>query len=392
MWMPQGGHSGRSSGEIFCAPKKARIDTMTHDTRAIVMHFYATIRRDYLDKVFIPTFQRTLSESPIGGTMRRIGDKNIHIYAHVPGLVGFATRAFAHLPDASGTAPDLTIHVLDSASTGISLDGPWSDSTYGGQERPDSAKAADPSFQGVFVRGEDILYLYDHAARTAYFWIRDAADVPEWMHAAPLRTILHWFFSRHGVHFVHGAAVATENGAVLLSAAGGAGKSTTALSCLASGMDYLGDDYVLIDQDTVHGLYNSVKIVPEQLSRFPEFQPFVWNGANVEKRTADKAIAFLTDAFSHQLKMRAPLTAILIPRIASETRIIPATKLQTMLALVPTTLFQLPLAPASKVSSLTDIIGKTPCFILELGPDVRAVPETIRSFLAAQSVPSISRS
>ncbi len=363
---------------------------MTQDTRAIVMQYYAIIRRDYLDNVFIPAFERVLSTRPATDATHRIANKNIRICAHTPRLAEFATQAFMHLPDANGTVPNLTIHLLDSVSTGIPLNGPWTNPAYGDQEPPDSAKEIDSTFQGIFVRGENILYLYDHTARTAYFWIHDAADIPEWMYAAPLRTILHWFFSYHGIHFVHGAAVGTDNGTVLLSAVGGSGKSTTALSCLASGMDYLGDDYVLIEHDTVHSLYNSVKIVPEQLSRFPDFRTFIWNANSLEKKEAEKAIVFLSELFPQQLKERTPLKAILIPRIASKTRIIPATKLQTMLALVPTTLFQLPLAPASKVSSLADIIGKTPCFILELGPDIHAIPETIRAFLATEPTQSIS--
>lgn len=349
------------------------------------MQYYATIRRDYLDKVFIPAFQPVLSSSAVSDVTRRIAGKTIRICTHTPNLVEFATRAFAHMPDIHETPHDLTIHILDSVSTSIPLSGPWSDPAYGDLETPDSAKEADPTFQGVFVRGEDILYLYDHATRTAYFWIHDAANVPEWMHAAPLRTILHWFFSRHGIHFVHGAAVGNENGTILLSAAGGSGKSTTALSCLMSGMDYLGDDYVLIEHDTVHSLYNSVKIVPERLSDFPEFRSSVWNAKSVEKKQAEKAIVFLSESFSQQLKECASLMAIFIPRIASQTRIIPATKLQAMLALVPTTLFQLPLAPTSKTSSLADIIGKTPCFILELGPDVDTVSKTIHTFLTTES-------
>ncbi len=357
---------------------------MAQNAHTVVMQHYATIHRDYLDEVFVPAFEAVISAKSSIDTTRRIAGKTVRIRAHAPRFAEFAARAFAHLPTASNAEPDLTIHLLDSVSSGVPLGGPWSDPAYGNLETPDKAKESDPTFRGVFVRGEDILYLYDYASQTAYFWIHDAAAVPEWMHAAPLRTILHWFFSHHDIHFVHGAAVGTENGAVLLSAVGGSGKSTTALSCLMSGMDYIGDDYVLIEQNSVHSLYNSVKIKPEQLPNFPEFRTSIWNAEGVGKKEAEKAIVFLSELFPRQLKECAPLAAIFIPRIASHTRIIPATKLEAMLALVPTTLFQLPLAPSSKTSSLADIIGKTPCFILELGPHVRAVPETIRAFLDAR--------
>lgn len=349
------------------------------------MQYYANIRRDYLEKVFIPTFKHVLSAKPPIDETYKIADKTIRICAYTPQFEEFATGAFSHLATQGSEEADLTIHLLDSASTGIQLNGPWTHPDYGDQEAPDSAKEADQTFQGVYVRGENMLHLYDISSKTAYFWIHDSNDVPKWMYAAPLRTILHWFFSHYGIHFVHGAAVGTENGAVLLTAMGGSGKSTTALSCLASGMDYIGDDYVLIEKNTIHGLYNSVKIVPEQLSNFPNFRPDVWNSKSLESGESDKAILFLSKLFPTLLKENASLVAILIPRIATKTEIIPATKLEAMLALLPTTLFQLPLAPTTKVSSLTSIIGKTPCYILELGPEVRTIPETIRAFLDKHS-------
>lgn len=349
------------------------------------MQYYANIRRDYLEKVFVPTFKPVLSAHPTVDATYKIANKTIRICAYTPQFEEFATSAFSHLTVRYSEEPDLTIHLLDSASTGVQLNGPWTHPDYGDQEVPDSAKEADPTFQGVYVRGENILHLYDISSKTAYFWVEDSRDLPKWMYAAPLRTILHWFFSHYGIHFVHGAAVGTENGAVLLTAMGGSGKSTTALSCLASGMDYIGDDYVLVEQNTVHSLYNSVKIVPEQLSNFPDFRPDVWNRKGLENGESDKAILFLSKLFPNQLKKGSSLSAILIPRIATKTKIIPATKLEAMLALLPTTLFQLPLAPTSKTSSLTGIIGKTPCYILELGPEVRTVPETIRAFLDKQA-------
>jgi len=68
---------------------------------------------------------------------------------------------------------------------------------------------------------------------------------------------------------MHGAAVSLNGKSILLTAKGGSGKSTTALSCFFAGMSYLGDDYVTVksgDVITTHSIYSSTKLFPDVLS------------------------------------------------------------------------------------------------------------------------------
>ncbi|MBY0376733.1 hypothetical protein K2P96_02050, partial [Patescibacteria group bacterium] len=240
------------------------------------------------------------------------------------------------------------------------------------------------NFMGVYLFGEETLNLYDAAHNMAYFWARDAESLPDWISAAPIRTILHWFLSRHAIHLVHGATVGINGKAILLGAKGGSGKSTTSLSSLLAGMDYLADDYVAVEtgNSKAYSLYNSVKITPDTLEKFPELKEKIWNqktfGGELDN---GKAIVFLSKFFPNQIKDTAKLTAIFIPVIKKETRIVEATKIDTMLALAPTILFQLPLAHRDKINELKEIIERIPCYFLELGPDIRHVPEVIKDFL-----------
>jgi hypothetical protein len=68
--------------------------------------------------------------------------------------------------------------------------------------------------------------------------------------------------------------------------------------------------------------------------------------------------------------------------MAEKTTIVPATKTQALLALVPTTLFQLPLAESNKVETLKQIIAQLPCYTVRLSRESDEVATVIDTFLA----------
>ena len=118
-----------------------------------------------------------------------------------------------------------------------------------------------------------------------------------WDWAAPLRAILHWWLGSHGVLQVHGGAVGTAEGGALVVGRGGSGKSTTALSSLAAGLRYAGDDFVAITtrpEPWVHSLYCSGKLDPGHLERFARLPGEV---ANPVRGEDEKAIVYVGRAF-----------------------------------------------------------------------------------------------
>ena len=90
------------------------------------------------------------------------------------------------------------------------------------------------------------LTMFDERTSTARYFVSDAARIPWWERAAPVRAALHWGLSRPDRLLVHAGAVGSAGRGVLLTGAG-AGKSTTALAAVCAGLDYLGDDYVFMD-------------------------------------------------------------------------------------------------------------------------------------------------
>ena len=84
-----------------------------------------------------------------------------------------------------------------------------------------------------------------------------------------------------GRQLVHAAAVGTDEGALLITGRGGVGKSTTALACLEAGMQFLGDDYVVVGLDPepqVYRLYGSAKLTSNSSSAFRTW-PDWWDPA-----------------------------------------------------------------------------------------------------------------
>lgn len=341
---------------------------------------FLAVGRSYFDRIAEPSLRETQHLAKPIITTYTIAGKTVRVIAYAETMARVLSLALAH-HSRSESEPDLTIHAWDSTTAGKDLVAPWDDELFD-KEASSNELAKKESFFGVYVGGEESLNFYDPTTKTGYFWTHDAAQLPDWVLGAPFRTILHWFFNESDIHLIHGAVVGSGGKSVLLTAKSGSGKSTTALSCLLAGMDYLADDYVAVTADrgvAAHSLYHSAKVTREGLGFFPELRDGVWNK---EFGSREKAVMFINNLFPGQVKTTADLSAILIPKITGgTTRLVPATKLGAVLAIAPTTLLQLPLAETSKVRAFKSIIDKIPCYYLELGPDIRAIPKTITSFL-----------
>ena len=115
---------------------------------------------------------------------------------------------------------------------------------------------------------------------------------------------------------MHAAAVGSECGAALITGKGGLGKSTTALSCLGKGLNYVGDDYVVVQLDPfarVHSLYCTAKLNWDQMARFPRFADLAKKHDHPE---SEKAVMYLYPEMRGQIVRSLPLKAIMTPHIS----------------------------------------------------------------------------
>lgn len=342
--------------------------------RHILATNFLAIPRAYFEEVASPSLQKAQQKTTPETKSYTIAGKTILVHYYGDTAHEAFSLAFSH-HEPSSEKPDLVIHAWDTSASGELMPPPWSNSKF-------EKNKLDEDFFGIYVSGEESLNFYNPKTQTGYFWVHDAKRMPDWSLGAPFRTILHWFLNDQGIYFLHGAVVGQHGKSVLLTARSGSGKSTTSLSSLLSGMDYVGDDYVAItDQDPIiaHSLYSSAKVTRKGLELFPELASHVWN-PNFGER--EKAVMFLSKPFEQQIKPSLPLSAILLPRITGgTTEIVPATKIEALVAAAPTTLLQLPLAETNKIAILKKIIEKVPCYFLNLGTDIRDIPSVIKRFL-----------
>jgi hypothetical protein len=243
--------------------------------------------------------------------------------------------------------------------------------------------AVQGSIRRVAYPATGISGLYDADRAIAAWWLPDAARVPVKEQAAPFRTILQWWLSAHGLQIVHAGAVGTDEAAALLVGRGGSGKSVTAVTCAAAGLRFLGDDSVLCGSDPpmAHCLYTRATVREEDRARFPGLPSIVRS----RDGRGEKVLLELRGQVAHTL----PLKALLVPRVTGgrATRVSRLSAADTLRALAPSTLFNVPGSGESVLERLGALVRQVPGYALDLGVDAREVPDVIRGILAGGNSP-----
>lgn len=302
-----------------------------------------------------------------------------------PALAEPLLPALAHLRiDPLGEA-ELTIRIWDSESTSSLPPTPiW--------ERDDFREYGvirgffGDGFFTVFEWGSHALNVVSADRGEGFFWVRSAETLGLPERGAPLRTLFNLWLSGREVQLVHGAAVGHPDGCVLLIGRSGAGKTSTALSCLRSDLGHLGEDYCLLsagDPPTVASLYSSAKVAAAGLSRLPEAGDLV---ASMPIRDGDKALLDLHRNRPDKMMRSAPLSAIAIPRITGrpETTVQPCRAGTALAAVAPTTILQLPGNGAPAMQLLSSVVQSVPCHYLDVGTDPDLIAPAIEGILRGE--------
>ena len=322
----------------------------------------------------------------VGGSIDKFYDLHGHLLqlsflgrALVPKL----TAALAHWEVETDDNPDLTVCLWDDASTGTKMPPPpWLGyATY--LPRGDIRGYNTERIRTAFQMGSDVLCTMDSAHKRAIYWTRNAEHLPQWEMGSPLRLILHWWLNQHGLQFVHAGAVGVPEGGVLLVGKGGSGKSTVALTCLNSDLRYISDDYCLISSDpvaTAYNLYNTGKVREDNIHRVHHLKQFI---SNVDRLDQEKALFFLNEVMPHKIVANFPLKAVLIPRVTGrlDTVLTQASTTAGLSALMISSMKQLAGAGREAVQVMRNLVEQIPSFHLELGRDLKQIPERISELL-----------
>ncbi|MBX3010685.1 MAG: hypothetical protein KF832_04225 [Caldilineaceae bacterium] len=317
-----------------------------------------------------------------------IGGYHIKLCFTTAAVMAAWAPALTHLAVAPTTAPDFTITLWESATSGVDLP-PFPPAIRHalGPNALSGIQSHSERYSLFFPGQYPVFNLLDRARNQAYCWIPSLEQLPMMEGAAPCLLPFHWWLSARGGQIVHGAAVGTEAGGALVVGRSGAGKSTTALTCLQAGLAYLGDDYCLVDDQpnpTLYSLYNSGKI---HFTDLAHFSTLAKASTRYVYQDLEKNLYFFAESFSNQVKSALPLRAILVPRLtsATKTRYIKGTAAAALLAVGPSSALQLLGSQAQTFKQLTQLVRRLPCFLLELGRDRTTIPAAITELLHALS-------
>jgi hypothetical protein len=316
-----------------------------------------------------------------------VAGKHVRVRFAGPALVHLA-RPLAHLecsPAArSSEDPEFEILAWDSTEGWLPPRPPW-DFRQLAQGGAIAGLENDRTCVN-FSAEHGLLCLYDRSTRRALYWLPDAQHLPYWETAAPFRILLHWWSQSFGGQISHAAAVGWEGKGVLLAGRGGSGKSTTAICCVDAGMEYVGDDYVLLTSTpvpTAHSLYHSAKIHTAFLRQtMPHWQDRVAGEIGPER----KSLLFVHECLPHQMRDRLAICGVVQPKVtaAVNSRISPQPPSLGVLAIAPSTMYQLPEARQTTLSFFADWMQNVPTAKLDLGSDLASAPRELLTLLGSK--------
>jgi hypothetical protein len=326
------------------------------------------------------SFAQACEADPVAVDDYVIGGSPVSLQFATPELQARLGPAFAHLRPSAGdasTGRGLTVHLWDSASTGA--EPPPLPAVPPGEALGALYHFHEPPLRFAYQPGLEALSVFDADVNVAWYWVANAGNLPSWERACPIRQILFWWLGSRSYLQVHGGAVGTADAGALVVGPAGAGKSTTALACVGSELLYA---VTLAPSPRIASLYNSAKLDPSHLrERFSHLLPLVANGDRVAD---EKAVLYVHEHFPRQCTPGVPLTAVVVPsRVRTDGRptLVPASRAAALIALGPSTMFQLHTGGTDELAALRALVARLPCYSLELGGELEHVPEVLNELL-----------
>lgn len=235
-----------------------------------------------------------------------------------------------------------------------------------------------------FSAADATLSVFNREENTCIVFLNDSKQLPSWATAAPFRLAFALLLQAKQVQIVHGAAVGSPDGAVLITGYGGSGKSTSALSCFRAGLGLLGDDYVAIrraanrpSEPLVCNLYSSLKVVRTELR--DEITHGSWGNKSI--------LLPLNDAPDRLIK-NAPLIGVFHAKIiaSNTTRLTPCPVSEVARIACASTLIQIPICHQTTEKIITECFAEAKrSHRLELGRIRDDAPSVIKKFLAQEN-------
>jgi hypothetical protein len=296
-------------------------------------------------------------------------------------------RSFRHLPRLEDTArlPQLTVDLWDELATGVAC--PRTIRELGeraeGKAETDAALtvgAVEDRYVGQLRPG--IRVWMDRRAAHVVGWVESSERLSVQDRGKPLYFPLLLWLADRGIPVIHAALVAHEGQGILLVGKGGTGKTTAALACLLGGLDFLGDDYVGLEeaQDNLfvgHSLYSSVWLTADGESRVHATIPRTEPGAG------GRRLIQAFDLAPHRLRPSVPIRVVAATALsaAPTSSFRPVSKAATLLAVAPTSMLRLPVSGSLHLERMARLIEHVPNYELAVGQDTLTLPALVRTLI-----------
>ncbi|MCX6093844.1 MAG: hypothetical protein NTY63_03360 [Candidatus Bipolaricaulota bacterium] len=214
---------------------------------------------------------------------------------------------------------------------------------------------------------------------------RDGTNIGLQNRGKPFHAPLLVWHADHDVPVMHGALVGCDGAGLLLVGQGGTGKTTAAMACFLDGFDFLGDDYIAIEEPATrtyvgHSLYDSVWLTRDGEARLPGLaqyaEPPIPTGA--PKRLVHAA-AVHPERTPRAVRIRGVVCTALADGAAPA--ISPTTGAKALLAMAPTSTLRLPVTGARLMDRMAAVAETLPCYELRVGGDLASLPGLLRGVL-----------
>jgi hypothetical protein len=267
------------------------------------------------------------------------------------------------------TPPLLDIRIIDGAETLPLPKLGWQVRDFGLKRRvPGWSKESRSVY---LLRSERGVAIADWSRRRAYVWISAHGSIPWWERAAPLRWLFDDLARDSDMATLHAAVVARDRRGVLIAGPGGTGKSTLALACVDLGMDYVSDDYCLLDTRrgaTCMALYSTAKM------------------NDLAAQGTAKHIVFLDETSPGALTASAEIVAILLPRFAADLRLEPVSAGLALRQIAPSTFAQSEASGPDLLRQLVKLADAAPAYRFDMPPDTQACARAVLTLIESGSV------
>ena len=234
----------------------------------------------------------------------------------------------------------------------------------------------------LFWAAEHNLTALDRDAGQGFVWYLAPDDIPSWEMGRPFLPLIKALTAGSTWTPAHAAAVARGKAGILILGASNKGKSSMALACLDAGWRYVGDDCVLLSGQPPRAatLYQTARV---RLDMLPLLRAAVaateWFSADSGEVRAEINVGTFVGVDIGD----ADIKAIVLPERnrADHAKVAPTTRSRALRALSATTLVMLPGAPVATHDILADIVQQVPCYTIDPGPEIAAVPGALAQLI-----------